>query len=989
MAAAAATLLLAASCQQEELNPTVPGREISFNVSTIYSNGIATRTEYSDENIEVNGRNYERINWVIGDPITVYSPEASVSTGSHYANYKVKAVSTSGASSIATVTSEYPFYWGDGVNNFVALYPSPGTDGTDSGLSMEGSQITAVIPANQSDVSMKYAYMYSTSAARESDTSVSLEFHPLINAFHFSFYGDAQTGAVLKSLSLSSASNTLAGAFSVDVDSSDWSLASSEVDVKEADASKTISVSFGDNGVELPLAENGAQPFEYTIFAIPDQLTQLTLTLTFKKDGTESVKTLELKDGDEWITVPSGRKINIESNVPVPEEGWTYTLEDVDALLALERHDFTAGDNTNSKGIYSYKTKDGVKEAVEVSFRFSPADAQGNNLNQWSTTAPAWLTGLVMNAHTEDQNPEDAFTITGSFTELPQQTSVTLNEIEDHIASLKARGSNGATSSAPQDLCLYDIDNLSRPRSSGIKTANSYVVNKAGWYMFPLVYGNAIDNEVGVPSTGWNFNSFSRMNFTPDGSALTALRNYVNEDIKSPYILEDAGLTASGVEAVIVWEDVSGNNQFINSVSLIEDPPTSAVFKKQDGSVKAVPYIRFNVDAGNIREGNAVIALRERTGQKRIIWSWHIWISDAALNTVNVATRSTTISSNDLLTKPLGWCDDKVEVQHSFTPRKYFVEAAQVEGNAAPVVFAVTQYEDSYYTTSYTTMPHYQFGRKDPFLPIHIELFSTESNSQGGFVNPPYTEDPRNKEHSSPAGYTVAVADTALPFQFITDKKLDTSFGIQNPTVMYSGNETGWSSGQVMRNFWNMCEDNASAQPAQSDLFDQSKDRQVYKTVYDPCPPGFSIPNYSAFTIFTVDGNDSDDFANNWNLANYQGDFHAYGETFYTDESKSKTIFLYNTAGRRKYSQLEGMFYTAELNEMYYFTAKSSGTRYFVGLDKGMYWVQPGPVMSLSKQHAFAVLPAREQPSSNHDNVGGNSSSAGQQVDDYNLNNWQ
>ena len=241
--------------------------------------------------------------------------------------------------------------------------------------------------------------------------------------------------------------------------------------------SRTITVNFDD------VAITPTNSITFTIFALPQTLTNLTMQFSLS-DGTTKNLALKRKDDTseeyQFITFEAGTKYRI-TNVGVPGDGWTYTLEEVEPGTAMART--SAAEGTQTKGMYSYRTKDGVTEAVEMQFRYSPADEDGNNLEQWSTTLPEWLTSLLVGEHTDDQNPDDPFTLTGTYTALPANQEITLNQIEEHSTSLKAKGTNGASSSAPQDLALYDVGSMSPRADNGVKTANSYIVGRAGWYI--------------------------------------------------------------------------------------------------------------------------------------------------------------------------------------------------------------------------------------------------------------------------------------------------------------------------------------------------------------------------------------------------------------------------------------------------------------------------------------------------------------------------
>ena len=278
----------------------------------------------------------------------------------------------------------------------------------------------------------------------------------------------------------------------------------------------------------------------------------------------------------------------------------------------------------------------------------------------------------------------------------------------------------------------------------------------------------------------------------------------------------------------------------------------------------------------------------------------------------------------------LGWCDTKVATKYLYNPRKYFVEASQTEGNADPVVFAVTQTGDHWTITSTSSGTFYQYGRKDPFLPMKgLWPYSTE-----------------NKDSYSPAGYDITDGNRAIQFEEVSGSNDgNVSYGIQNPYVQYQrGGNYGWVSGQN-RNLWDMTETSGNGQSYDTGVFVQSKDKKVVKTIYDPCPPGFSVPNYSAFTIFTSTGNNLPD--GTWNPENPVTE-DKLGFMFNTSDSGDETMY-FPSQGYRANGTLGG-----SIESLYYFTSKASGTRYGLMLSHG------GPMRDLSKSNAYSVRPAKE-----------------------------
>lgn len=131
-------------------------------------------------------------------------------------------------------------------------------------------------------------------------------------------------------------------------------------------------------------------------------------------------------------------------------------------------------------------------------------------------------------------------------------------------------------------------------------TANCYVINGPGHYSFPLVYGNAIRNGADTPA------AYSSTSTNP--YVLKQFVNYINYPITRPYI--DEGYAYPLTSAEILWQDEPG---LVTDVRYHAEPGRGT--------------ISFAVPRETIKEGNAVIVLKDERGQ--VIWSWHIWVTSA------------------------------------------------------------------------------------------------------------------------------------------------------------------------------------------------------------------------------------------------------------------------------------------------------------------------------------------------------------------------
>ena len=210
-------------------------------------------------------------------------------------------------------------------------------------------------------------------------------------------------------------------------------------------------------------------------------------------------------------------------------------------------------------------------------------------------------------------------------------------------------------------------------------TANCYVINAAGTYKFPLVYGN------GLKDGNDNKQAY-------EGKAFV---NHLGLPITSPYICknqDENGTPLSAKDACLVWQDWKG---------LVTDIQLEAA---EEGEK---PYVSFKVDKNTIHQGNAIIAVRD--AEERIMWSWHIWVTDIKLDEDVETVQSNGSLENVFLTVDLGACD-KVVTQYE--ERSVTVRITQEKtGETAEFVIRQDEYLHRFYDQTY-----YQWGRKDPML---------------------------------------------------------------------------------------------------------------------------------------------------------------------------------------------------------------------------------------------------------------------------------
>lgn len=221
-------LLTLGSCVEENLEPVAPaqvGDEIIFGVRAGFEDSApGTRTEYGGKESEYSfgGKTYERINWVAGDMIEIYSPDAANNSQSFHYTVTKTATDQQPDGDRPAVNDHLKDYayltrygdagiqWGSAeTHRFYAMYPSsvmwtanPDPEVTvKSGVYMDYENdspiVHGIIPITQNPTKpiyestpgnwvipadMKYAYMVARGEATKEDASVELTFVPIVTA---------------------------------------------------------------------------------------------------------------------------------------------------------------------------------------------------------------------------------------------------------------------------------------------------------------------------------------------------------------------------------------------------------------------------------------------------------------------------------------------------------------------------------------------------------------------------------------------------------------------------------------------------------------------------------------------------------------------------------------------------------------------------------------------------------------------------------------
>lgn len=529
-----------------------------------------------------------------------------------------------------------------------------------------------------------------------------------------------------------------------------------------------------------------------TFMMIPQNLpdgAQLEVIFT-DNSNTDHTLTADI-EGTVW---PIGKTVTYK--ISSSSINWTYTL------AVSQPADFTYAGGTKQYGVTSYRqnTK-GIKEAVRWTTQYSEDDGIS-----WTDIKPDWLTAFTTSGNGGVTTRSYSVTVIA-------QTGTNDNLHTTVLQNTSVRGSVNVP---------YNLANQTNGGSTDENTANCYIVNAPGYYSFPLVYGNAIKNG--------RTNASAYTSKAPSGANI--LSNFINHTgraITAPYISKNANCIPAKAEQV--WQDA----------------PNLVTDIKYNGTGNG--NISFKIDKNTIREGNAVIAIKD--GSNQTLWSWHIWVTDENIsNTIEV----TNFQGNKykLMSANLGWCNGYTTT--------YAERSCKVKFTVGKASQTITVKQVSNSITVSGNNPYYQWGRKDPFLP------------SDGLDNTNKTWYDKDGVHStsSPATESFSPGITCIKNYILKPNVMQKQLGGDN----------------TYQNLWS----------ADNYVY-IANDNLVIKTIYDPSPVGFKLPASNAFTGFTTTG----DYTTTFSQIKGTWDNALKGWRFYTSSVKDKTIF-FPASGYRNYS---------------------------------------------------------------------------------------
>ena len=547
---------------------------------------------------------------------------------------------------------------------------------------------------------------------------------------------------------------------------------------------------------------------------------KLNITLTDTHTG-DKPHTLSCSlQGDVW---KKGYTVNYMITIGEVEQGYYFTAE-----VAGQEVEHSNSISNGSFVLHSYRNFKDYSTGTDV---------DSHHAANWSVSGYSTTTGVEEpNSYVIDKPTElgwlrsvDGAT-TGTEGVYAGGDNATVNfslnpqEYTKEASHENVIGNNSAASSL--DLSTH---NPNGGDSDG-ETANCYIINRVGSYTFPLVYGNKTAN--GDEAACFKDHTGATIAYKFIGDQMTNKGETNNGDgTHSRYSWNSATITEKNVDVcvrgVLIWQDVAG---LINTVS----------------ATTSNNQMSFNVNAS--KPGNAVIALQARKvtytgawndltsssvntyGDWETLWTWHIWMTDEVYkNTggsydnqylnwngtdhiVTLYRADGTTEVGQILPVNLGWVPDEAEFGF-YSKREGWVELKQVGSNNT-IHVKITQHARQPLVTGTGTF--YQWGRPTAFPAV------------------------RNVAGTARTIYDIENNDISANFELAA--ATNAGDAISKPFYVLQGTPRGDPNG---------------AQDSWFDVTDAAYDNALWsrstasKTVYDPCPRGFRMPEASIFYGFT------------------------------------------------------------------------------------------------------------------------------------------
>ena len=582
---------------------------------------------------------------------------------------------------------------------------------------------------------------------------------------------------------------------------------------------------------------------KFTFLMIPQTMPAKTAANAIKaviyyQDGA-TTKTITIPLTGEWKA-----NTTMEYKLSQKNSSWGYQLTLTDNNKTFDYQGTTLG--SAQFQVKSYREGGGTQQAVP--WKISKYEEWDYTLNGgiggWvdrGTTKPAWLGDITDHGN-------------GGTAAEACNTAVKAAPVTDQLAAY-----NQALKDATPKGTASNPYNLANPGGNGARnhieeTANSYLISAPGHYCIPLVYGNAIKNDATntsayistAPVTPWN-DGFGE---AYSDVILHTFVDHNDKPIHSPYINQQNDGTKT-----IVHDGYDNSPATTASIVWMEQPNLVFIGSNPIKTYNGIDYVEFEITKDNIKNGNAIIAIKNSNGTT--MWSWHLWFALSSeldiFPTENGDGIIYKFTRSNLGAVHQTWLGTGYQQS-----RRTRLTIEQQLGNNHQKAMSTVIIIQTPGGKGQDANTYYQWGRKDAmpssetFYPLNGYSFEGDNNGNQG----------------RSYGYSIQ-----HPENFFV-----------NSGRNYSA-EYDWCA-KTYINVW-------STNSTKTSYTDSWDDGPFIKTIYDPCPAGFHLPDMNAFTGFTKDGG----------TVTGTYDVQNRGWNFYVHRSPSSTTptVFFPTSGHRPY----------------------------------------------------------------------------------------
>lgn len=299
-------------------------------------------------------------------------------------------------------------------------------------------------------------------------------------------------------------------------------------------------------------------------------------------------------------------------------------------------------------------------------------------------------------------------------------------------------------------------------------------------------------------------------------------------------------------------EDISYTGAVIPAGDKISPVKAGLVWETRDngGTVHTLDYVGYSRNGyivfklGSAPEGNAVVAAKD--GASKILWSWHIWAT-AAFDGDNIKVQK-------YETRPR----NNITGYENITKRTFNMMDRNL-GAASAMPASKTEAE---VIKTYGLL--YQFGRKDPF-PGAGEMINTD----GAELIPSYDANGMLVTRSNYSQFLVWSQTNSNMQQSEAAIIAQLAYVVENPSMFvmstWDKDAPGNDGTNVSYNWlWAAHKSTLPWKVSNklwgSDILNESNTnffaaKSVTKTIYDPCPYGYQMPQHDVWTNFLTTAN--------------------------------------------------------------------------------------------------------------------------------------